>query len=645
VPSIPIRGRAAFPVSFTALLVLLVTALGIAPSASAAEPTWTHQTTPAAPTARSASAMASDSSTGQTLLFGGTDGTGWLEETWDWNGSTWTQLSPTNSPSAREGAAMTYDSSTEQLLLFGGFGENGELGDTWSWDGTAWTELSPAQPTPALRGNAAMAYDAATEEVVLFGGFGEEGYLGETWCWDGTAWAEMAPSASPPALSDAAMAYDAATEEVILFGGSGAAGQSEETWGWNGTTWTDLSGASGPSARADASMVEDPATGQVILFGGVDENGPLGETWAWDGSGWTPRPTSGGPDPRGYAAMAYEPTNERVVLFGGTDQISYFADTWTYAPSHPPVKASIATPASGGVYVIGEEVPIVFNCEEVTTGAGGLAACDTEGLAGAGASTLDTSTLGEHTAAVTAIAGNGEEDRAAITYTVVKAQPTLASPASFGPSGAISALATLVGAHLHEGTVTFSLYVPGSDPCAGSPLWTSSPVPLSPDGTAASPTFIPTDSGTYRWVADYSGDADDEPASSACDDPAAAVTVDKGESKPPAEPGPRSDQPPAGQPPAKRPAHPSVRITWSPNRSHAHNSGGGPRYTFRFSAPDPDATFLCSLDKSPFAHCTSPQVYGHLKRGRHVFRVISVAEGAGSPIQKVVFIAGRRPSR
>jgi hypothetical protein len=64
---------------------------------------------------------------------------------------------------------MAYDATHGQVVLFGGFG-TGYLGDTWTWDGTDWTQRTSAH-APSPREAMSMAYDAAHGQVVLFGGF------------------------------------------------------------------------------------------------------------------------------------------------------------------------------------------------------------------------------------------------------------------------------------------------------------------------------------------------------------------------------------------------------------------------------------------------------------------------------------------
>lgn len=74
------------------------------------------------------------------------------------------------------------------------------------------------------------------------------------------------------------------------------------------------------------------------------------------------------------------------------------------------------------------------------------------------------------------------------------------------------------------GTMSFALFGPGAPTCAGTPAFTSSR-PVQGNGSYSSDPFVPVAPGTYRWVASYSGDADDPGATTPCDDPAQQVEV------------------------------------------------------------------------------------------------------------------------
>src|SRR5437016_505751 len=106
-------------------------------------PAW-DQTFPAhKPSARGGSGIAFDPARHQVVLFGGTSGFPFFNDTWIWNGADWQQAHPAVSPPARADPGMAYDSTHHQIVLFGGWGPGPVLNDTWTWDGTNWTEQHP----------------------------------------------------------------------------------------------------------------------------------------------------------------------------------------------------------------------------------------------------------------------------------------------------------------------------------------------------------------------------------------------------------------------------------------------------------------------------------------------------------------------
>ncbi len=106
--------------------------------------------------------------------------------------------------------------------------------------------------------------------------------------------------------------------------------------------------------------------------------------------------------------------------------------------------------------------------------------------------------------------------------------PTIATVASanIGTGGQISDVATVSGRvnPVAGATVAFNLYAPGDPACAGPAVFTST-VAINPDGTATSAAFTPTAAGTYRWIASYSGDVNNNKVSGACNDANETVTV------------------------------------------------------------------------------------------------------------------------
>src|SRR5437762_11674599 len=106
----------------------------------------------------------------------------------------WIELSPNDSPPARSYLAMTYDPVSGKIIAFGGFDGTGYLNDTWSFDGTSWAQIA-TQSAPPARAAAQMTYDSVTQEVVLFGGYDGTNYFGDTLLWDGSSllWSQVTP--------------------------------------------------------------------------------------------------------------------------------------------------------------------------------------------------------------------------------------------------------------------------------------------------------------------------------------------------------------------------------------------------------------------------------------------------------------------
>jgi len=100
---------------------------------------------------------------------------------------------------------------------------------------------------------------------------------------------------------------------------------------------------------------------------------------------------------------------------------------------------------------------------------------------------------------------------------------TMASP-SVTVGGAIFDTATIAGGVATSGTVTFTVFGPDNPTCTGAPVFTSTRT-VNGNGSYTSELFTPTLPGVYRFVARYSGDANNAATVTECDDPLERVTV------------------------------------------------------------------------------------------------------------------------
>ena len=109
---------------------------------------------------------------------------------------------------------------------------------------------------------------------------------------------------------------------------------------------------------------------------------------------------------------------------------------------------------------------------------------------------------------------------------VAKASPTLATSASADVTigGQVSDTATIASGYSPGGQITFKAYGPNDADCSGVAAFTDTE-PVTGNGAYVSADFTPTQPGTYRWTAHYSGDANNNIASTACNAPGESVLV------------------------------------------------------------------------------------------------------------------------
>jgi hypothetical protein len=104
--------------------------------------------------------------------------------------------------------------------------------------------------------------------------------------------------------------------------------------------------------------------------------------------------------------------------------------------------------------------------------------------------------------------------------------PTIATTASgSGPlGGMVGDEAVLTGGSAESGSILFQLFEPGDPMCTGTPVFTSTVV-VTGNGRYVSEPFWPSAPGAYRFLASYSGDLANAPASTLCGDAGETVTM------------------------------------------------------------------------------------------------------------------------
>jgi hypothetical protein len=93
------------------------------------------------PAPRNHVSLACDESRMIVVLYGGSVGAGFGQDTWEWDGKVWRLIADTGGPGERANAALAYDPTHRRVLLYGGFTAEGPKNDLWAWDGKTWTKL------------------------------------------------------------------------------------------------------------------------------------------------------------------------------------------------------------------------------------------------------------------------------------------------------------------------------------------------------------------------------------------------------------------------------------------------------------------------------------------------------------------------
>ena len=294
------------------------------------------------PSARTGHSMIFDQGRGNVVMFGGTSGTKFFTDTWEWDGNFWTQMADMG-VGARKDFGMAYDPAKQQTILFGGTIDTKKFGDTWAWNGSDWTQLANSGPV-ARRGHS-MVFNSSSQKIFLFGGQGDPDVLNDSWEFDGAEWTQVEDT-GPAAREFHMMAYDNLRNRVVLFGGTTGSVSFNDTWEWDGKQWTQMA-EFGPDPCLSAAMTF--TNSHAVLFGGIDSNDPAAKdhrlfnnSWEWDGKHWTQRQDIG-PGSRYGHAMTFDTKRSMVVLFGGQSayandpaEIIPLSDTWEHLDETPP---------------------------------------------------------------------------------------------------------------------------------------------------------------------------------------------------------------------------------------------------------------------------------------------------------------------
>jgi Galactose oxidase, central domain len=197
--------------------------------------TWTLAAPTASAGPRYRYAACYDSIRGRIVMHGGATSQllgSLTNQTWEYTGTTWTQVTTVGNPGPRDRAAMCFAPALGRAVLFGGSNGSAFTNQTWLYDGVAatWTQVTITGPVPPSRSGATLVYDPLRNVCVLHGGQDASGSLGDTWTFDGTGWLQQPTTTQ--AVRDHVAAFLPGRNHVVKFGGFVAAPNtlSAETW-------------------------------------------------------------------------------------------------------------------------------------------------------------------------------------------------------------------------------------------------------------------------------------------------------------------------------------------------------------------------------------------------------------------------------
>ncbi|MFO1055153.1 MAG: kelch repeat-containing protein [Planctomycetota bacterium] len=148
---------------------------------------WTLLAPATVPPARGRYQFSTDFLNNETVMYGGRAAAA-LNDTWIWNGIDWHQVVTAHSPGSTSTAnnglfayAATWDLLRRRHILFGGTQNSSTLANTWEFDGADWTMRTSAS-SPSGRTRPCMAFLLPSATTFLFGGFSTSAFA-DTWSY------------------------------------------------------------------------------------------------------------------------------------------------------------------------------------------------------------------------------------------------------------------------------------------------------------------------------------------------------------------------------------------------------------------------------------------------------------------------------
>jgi hypothetical protein len=261
-------------------------------------PTWVRRSTTGPLQRGFTSDVAYDALRRVAVLYGGygalgNNNTGYLQDTWEWDGIAWTQRFPPHNPDRRIGQKLVFDTNRKVVLLVGGSGVVPPNNEVWAYDGYDWTLLTPSSPAgpPDNSIYEYAVFDSVRGKLILLTSIppNQNGLQSATWEFDSNTltWT-LAASGMTIGYYESALGYDSVRHNTVgqnyLYPNNAL---TAATWIWNGALWANA-GIVTP-AREAPCMAFDTERRRMVLYGCCRGSGPgfyTTDTWAFDGTAW-----------------------------------------------------------------------------------------------------------------------------------------------------------------------------------------------------------------------------------------------------------------------------------------------------------------------------------------------------------------------
>jgi N-acetylneuraminic acid mutarotase len=262
----------------------------------------------------------------QMLVFGGWDGTKYLNDLWAYIPASYAWVQKASGSIARSGASAVWDPDNKQMLMFGGVSGPGTwLNDIWAYSpkNNSWNQKASGS---TIREGSSAVWDPGNKQMLVCGGFSNGITYNDLWAYSpsNNTWTQKTSGNMARRLSSAV--WDPYNRQMLVFGGWNGAILLNDLWAYSPSSdkWTQKS--SGSTARDAQSAVLDLDNKQMVVFGGYSGS-VLNDLWAYSISNdtWTQKAT--GSTARYGHTVVWDPDNKQMLIFGGYSS-SALNDLW-----------------------------------------------------------------------------------------------------------------------------------------------------------------------------------------------------------------------------------------------------------------------------------------------------------------------------